>query len=148
MTRWLITVQITDFSNETIIGLVESLWRETTPLGLRTLLIVPGRFRTLFLSEGHLKVKQSSIEDYAERSESFNRMLSTEDCTQPGDVEKAVSIILDLVRREGVAAGKEIPFRLPLGEDCYESIKEKCEETLRTLEEWKDVITSTSYNEN
>ncbi|KUL91622.1 hypothetical protein ZTR_01365 [Talaromyces verruculosus] len=127
-------------------GLVESLWRETTPLGLKTLLIEPGRFRTLFLSKDHLKVRQSSIGDYADRSEAFNQMLSTEDCTQPGDVEKAVSIILDLVRREGVATGKEIPFRLPLGEDCYESIKEKCEETLRTLEEWKDVITSTSHD--
>jgi hypothetical protein len=59
------------------------------------------------------KVRQSSVEDYADRSEAFNQMLSTEDCTQPGDVEKAVSIILDLVRREGVATGKEIPFRPP-----------------------------------
>jgi hypothetical protein len=42
---------------------------------------------------------------------------------------------------------KKYPFGPPLGEDCFESIKEKCEETLRTLEEWKDVITSTSHDE-
>ncbi|KAF4161536.1 hypothetical protein CNMCM6936_003377 [Aspergillus lentulus] len=126
-------------------GLVESLWRETEPLGLRTLLIEPGRFRTQLLSSSHLKIANSSIPDYAERSEDFQKMLAMEDRTQPGNVEKGVSIILDLVRSEGVAAGKKIPFRLPLGTDCYESIKEKCEETLTLLDEWKDVINSTDY---
>lgn len=56
-----------------------------------------------------------------------------------------VSIILDLVRREGVAKGKEVPSRLPLGTDCYESIKGKCEDTLRILDEWKDIIHRTDY---
>lgn len=126
-------------------GLVESLWRETEPLGLRTLLIEPGRFRTQLLSSSNLKIANSSIPDYAERSEDFQKMLAMEDRTQPGNVEKGVSIILDLVRSEGVAAGKKIPFRLPLGTDCYESIKEKCEETLRLLDEWKGVINSTNY---
>ncbi|GFF56550.1 uncharacterized oxidoreductase YusZ [Aspergillus udagawae] len=126
-------------------GLVESLWRETEPLGLRTLLIEPGRFRTLLLSSSNLKVAQSSIPEYIGRSEDLRKMLATEDRAQPGDVQKGVSIILDLVRAEGVAAGKKIPFRLPLGADCYETIKEKCEETLRLLDEWKDVINSTNY---
>ncbi|KAF7114967.1 hypothetical protein CNMCM5793_000737 [Aspergillus hiratsukae] len=88
-------------------GLVESLWRETEPLGLRTVVIEPGRFRTLLLSSGNLKIAQSSIPDYSGRSEEFQKMLAMEDCTQPGDVEKGVSIILDLVRADGVAAGKE-----------------------------------------
>lgn len=126
-------------STNELAGLVESLWRETEPLGLRTFLIELGWFRTLLLSSANLKIAQSSIQDYTGRSEEFQKMLAKEDCTQPGDVEKGVSIILDLVRAEGVAAGKKIPFRLPLGTDCYESIKEKCEETLRLLDEWKDV---------
>jgi hypothetical protein len=129
----------------TFAGLVESLWRETEPLGLRTLLIEPGRFRTLLLSSSNLKVAQSSIPEYIGRSENLRKMLATEDRAQPGDVQKGVSIILDLVRAEGVAAGKKIPFRLPLGADCYETIKEKCEETLRLLDEWKGVINSTNY---
>jgi hypothetical protein len=129
----------------TFAGPVESLWRETEPLGLRTLLIEPGRFRTLLLSSSNLKVAQSSIPEYIGRSEDLRKMLAMEDRAQPGDVQKGVSIILDLVRAEGVAAGKKIPFRLPLGADCYETIKEKCEETLRLLDEWKDVINSTNY---
>ncbi|KAH6880689.1 hypothetical protein B0T10DRAFT_519016 [Thelonectria olida] len=126
-------------------GLAESLWRETEPLGIRTLMIEPGRFRTLLLSNTNLKVVQSAIPDYARPSEEFSKMLATEDRTQPGDVDKGVSIIIDLVRGEGVADGKKIPFRLPLGTDCYESIKEKCEGTLRVLDEWKDVINSTDH---
>jgi hypothetical protein len=57
--------------------------------------------------------------------EDFQRMLAMEDRMQPGNVEEGEFIILDLVRAEGVAAGKEIPFRLPLGTDSYEPIKEK-----------------------
>ncbi|GFF27394.1 uncharacterized oxidoreductase YusZ, partial [Aspergillus udagawae] len=62
--------------------LVESLWRETEPLGLRTLLIEPGRFRTLLLSSSNLKVAQSSIPEYKGRTEDLRKVLATEDRAQ------------------------------------------------------------------
>jgi hypothetical protein len=61
--------------------------------------------------------------------------MSGMDQKQSGDPQKAVEIILNLVRKEGCAAGEEIPFRLPLGLDCYEAVKWKCEETLQLLED-------------
>lgn len=69
------------------------------------------------------------------------------DQNQQGDPEKAVQITIDLVRKEGCAAGKIIPLRFPLGSDCTKVIKEKCEETLKLLEDWEDVMTSTDIQE-
>lgn len=73
--------------------------------------------------------------------------LAKEDRAQPGDPEKAVEIILDLVRKEGCAEGRDVPFRLPLGTDSFGTMKEKCEEVLKLLEEWGPVILSTNYEE-
>ncbi|KAM5357569.1 hypothetical protein ACJZ2D_016140 [Fusarium nematophilum] len=126
-------------------GMAESLWRETSPFGIRTLLVEPGRFRTELLSSTNLKSEASSIPDYAQRSKEFNVMLSLANGKQDGDPEKGVSIILDLVRGEGVAEGREMPIRIALGPDAYDVIKGKCDETLKTLEDWKDVTCSTDH---
>ncbi|XXG95546.1 hypothetical protein Hte_001810 [Hypoxylon texense] len=127
-------------------GLVESLSRETEVFGLKTLLIEPGRFRTKLLSPGNLHATQSKIPDYAEASREHADGLAKEDQAQSGDTQKAVKIIVDLVRTEGCAAGKDVPFRFPLGPDCFSTIKEKCEETLNRLQEWKDIINSTDHD--
>lgn len=64
---------------------------------------------------------------------------------QPGDPVKLVETILDLVRQEGIAEGKDIPLRMPLGVDVFDDMKAKCEETLSLLDEWRDVIRSTDF---
>ncbi|CAM1502636.1 Fc.00g074120.m01.CDS01 [Cosmosporella sp. VM-42] len=124
-------------------GMVESLWRETAPLGLQTLLIEPGFFRTELLSNTNLKTIQSNIPDYADRSKKFNEMLVSQNRNQIGDPKKAVSIILDLVRREGISEGRDIPFRLALGADSYDLMRSKCVDTLKMLDGWKAVTCST-----
>lgn len=127
---------------------VEGLWRETSSLGIKTLLMEPGRFRTPFLSPGgNRKDRYSSIDDYEQISKLVLDGCNEQDLAQPGDPVKFVNIVLDLVRQEGVADGKEVPFRFPVGVDCFDDIKQKCEDTLKTLEEWKDVIRSTDIPE-
>ncbi|KAI2466859.1 NAD(P)-binding protein [Annulohypoxylon bovei var. microspora] len=127
-------------------GLVESLSHETEGFGIKTLLIEPGRFRTMLLSPENLHTIPSKIPDYKEASKAHVDGLAEEDRTQPGDAQKAVKIIADLVRKEGCADGKEVPFRFPLGADCYSTIKEKCEETLQLLQDWNHVINSTDHD--
>jgi NAD(P)-dependent dehydrogenase (short-subunit alcohol dehydrogenase family) len=124
-------------------GIVEGLHAETAHLGLKTLLIEPGRFRTKLLSSSSMKAHPSNIPEYAERSRAQMETLAGEDQNQPGDPAKLVEIVLDLVRGEGVAQGIEVPFRLPLGVDCYTDVKKKCEATLATLETWRNVARST-----
>jgi hypothetical protein len=64
---------------------------------------------------------------------------------QPGDPLKGVKIMVDVVRGEGQAAGKEFPPALALGTDCYTVVKTESERSLRLLEEWKDVTASTDF---
>ncbi|KAI1872094.1 uncharacterized protein JN550_004297 [Neoarthrinium moseri] len=126
-------------------GLAEAVHKETCDLGIRTLLVEPGRFRTNLLSQENLKSIASAIPDYLELSEGLLTRLKEQNQTQPGDPRKLVDIIIDMVREEGVANGREVPFRLPLGLDVYDDMKDKCTSTLKLLQDWQDVIRSTDY---
>lgn len=52
----------------------------------------------------------------------------------------------DVVRGEGVAAGKLFPTSLLLGSDCYSIVKQETEGHLTRFEEWKDVTFSTDFD--
>ena len=76
-------------------GIVESLHAETKPLGIRTLLLEPGRFRTKLLSPTNMKIPQNEneneddvIADYRDFSQSQRQSLAKEDSNQPGDPKK------------------------------------------------------------
>jgi NAD(P)-dependent dehydrogenase (short-subunit alcohol dehydrogenase family) len=127
-------------------GIVESLRWEVEPFGIKTLLVEPGRFRTPFLfSGGNLRRAEPGVADYRQAYQGFLAYLALEDGNQPGDVRKGVSVILDLVRKEGLAKDREVPFRVPLGADCYGTIEEECEKTLSTLRDWEAVTKATDY---
>ncbi len=126
---------------------MESLRWEVEPLGIKTLLIDLGRHRTKFLSDENVKFVPTKIEDYKAASRDFRAGIAKEDRAQPADPEKSCKIILDLVRNEGIAIGKEIPFRLPLGVDSFDTIKEESEDALKLLEDWGFVIKSTEFEE-
>lgn len=89
---------------------------------------------------------RSHIPDYANMLDEKMEGLAKEDRAQPGDPEKLVRVVVDLVRREGVAEGKKVPLRIPLGEDCFTDVKAKCEETLKVLEDWESVSRSTDFS--
>lgn len=125
---------------------MEGLSRETAHLGIKTLLIKPGRFRTKLLSSSNKKIAVSNPRLHR----LFHKSGGFASERGPGSARRsceAREIILDLVCQEGVAEGREIPFRLPLGVDVYDDMKAKSEETLRLLEEWKSVIRSTDHED-
>ena len=62
---------------------------------------------------------------------------------EPGDTRKGAEVILDLVRADGVAKGKEVPKSLVLGSDCFNAVGGICKAELQALTEWKEVIIST-----
>ncbi|KIW06124.1 uncharacterized protein PV09_03291 [Verruconis gallopava] len=128
-------------------GWAESLSGEVASFGIRTLLVEPGRYRTKLLSSGNMKPTTSNIPDYAEYSKNLVAAISGESGKQPGDPVKLVETVVDLVRGEGIAWGKQIPFRLPMGLDCYDEILNKLEETKRMLQIWGDVIRSTNFDQ-
>lgn len=53
--------------------------------------------------------------------------------------------MLDVIRGEGVAEGKETPFRLPLGIDYFDEVKVKLDGMQKLLSDWETVIKSTNF---
>lgn len=85
----------------------------------------------------------SIIEDYVPLNTIVAGFVGQMNGNQPGDPQKAVNVMIDVVKGEGVAEGKEVPARLPLGSDIFEKLKEKHTQGLEVLKEWGELIIST-----
>ncbi|KAF8212903.1 hypothetical protein K438DRAFT_1957485 [Mycena galopus ATCC 62051] len=134
----------------TLRGISESLHLEIAPLGLRSTCIDFGYFRTTFLDPAHRTPYVPRIDDYNEMSKRANdallvAFLPSYDGKQPGDPAKGVEVVLDIVRGEGLAAGKAFPTSVALGSDCYKMIEAETEGVLARLEEWRAVSESTDF---
>ena len=66
--------------------------------------------------------------------------------TEKGDPEKAMDLLVDIVKGEGKAKGREWPNLLVLGKDAYADVRSKCEKTMRALEAWEDVATDLEFD--
>lgn len=124
-------------------GAIECLAKELAIFapGLKLLIVEPGYFRTsAFKNIRNVDPRQ---QDYA----GFNAAVRAAEAgivgNEPGDPSKAVSVMIDLVKGTGVAAGKTVPLRVPLGTDGWERIRAKCEDTLKVCDEWEEVAKST-----
>ncbi|KAK1218302.1 hypothetical protein PQX77_019014 [Marasmius sp. AFHP31] len=126
-------------------GISQSLHTEIAPLGLRSLCIDFGYFRTSFLSSDHRQPYVARIPDYQELTEKSEAALQAYNGKQPGNPQKAVQVLLDLVHGDGLAQGKPFPTSVQFGSDCYSVAKEHCETALANLEEWKEVSFSTDF---
>ncbi|KAF8303311.1 NAD(P)-binding protein, partial [Clavulina sp. PMI_390] len=126
----------------------ESLHAEISPLGLRSLCLEPGGFRTSFLQAGKRTTYTSRIPEYAPILAPRVDMWYGADGKQPGDAEKFVQLMVDYVRREGPFAGvgdDESPITLLAGSDCYEAVKGRLDAQLEKMERFKEVIISTDH---
>ena len=65
--------------------------------------------------------------------------------TEKGDPDKAVEVIVDVVRGEGVAKGRPWPGYLVLGEDAEADVRIKCKKVLDVLDEWVDVARGVKF---
>ncbi|KAJ9644390.1 hypothetical protein H2204_001742 [Knufia peltigerae] len=126
----------------------ESLYQELRPLGITCTVIEPGYFRTGFLNPGARIKSAKVIDDYTDTTVGdVRRALDTVDNKQPGDVVKGSKVVVDVLTRTGGAAGRDIPLRIVLGKDCVQGIRQKCADTLKLLEDWEPIITSTDHDD-
>ncbi|TDZ25560.1 putative oxidoreductase YusZ [Colletotrichum orbiculare MAFF 240422] len=122
---------------------VESLNLETKPLGIRTLLVEPGYFRTEFLNEKNAVYIDTKIDEYKPLVDNLYPQVTGMHQQQPGDPAKGVSRILDLVRSQ--TAAEEMPVSLALGDDALDPIRKKCNDTLELLDKWAEKSSNTSF---
>jgi len=132
-------------SKSAVRALAEALDAEIKPLGLRSLYIEPGYFRTAFLQEGNRSSYTSRIKDYETIVSQRYESLASYNGKQPGDPKKLAELLIDYVRKEGAFkdVGDDYPPGLPVGADAYNFVKQKLEAQLALLARWKDVISST-----
>lgn len=112
-------------------GISETLHTEVSPLGLRSTCIDFGCFRTSFLGPDHRKPYVAKIDDYREMTEQVESALQVVNGKQLGDPKKSAQILLDVVRGEGVAQGKEFPKLLLMGSDRFEGVQDRIQGYLK-----------------
>ncbi|KAL0060157.1 hypothetical protein AAF712_013051 [Marasmius tenuissimus] len=118
----------------------ETLATELAQFFIRVLIVEPGAFRT----EGILSKKYHTdhpIPDYDETREKCVKIFDATEGRQPGDPEKAVELLVDIVRGEGRAEGKPWTGYLPMGADAVADVKNKCEKIMKAVDVWSDEAT-------
>jgi hypothetical protein len=53
--------------------------------------------------------------------------------------------MVDVLKSEGMAEGRKMPLRIPIGADAVEIIEKKCESMIRDVEAWKPLSASTDF---
>lgn len=127
-----------------MIGLSESLARETAPFNIDVLIVEPGAFRTNFLSAIAFP-ENPRTEDYRAVKavlEKFEAMAGQ----QAGDPKKAAARIFEAVSGQGLAGGlKGNVLRMPLGEDCVQRFELKIKNMRDDLKAVRTAALSTSF---
>ncbi|KAK1755086.1 hypothetical protein QBC47DRAFT_361125 [Echria macrotheca] len=129
-------------------GMTEGLRDELAPFGVDVTVIEPGYTRTGFLvrdgdgPEHRIQTARTlAVYDGTGVAATRDAMVAYNG-QQPGNVEKCARVIVDVLTKEGVASGREIPMRLPLGTDTLDVVRGKCDETLKLLKDWEEVASS------
>jgi NAD(P)-dependent dehydrogenase (short-subunit alcohol dehydrogenase family) len=118
-------------------GLTEALADEVNRLGIRTLIVEPGAFRTEF---GGARMQRSrEIGAYAESAGATRAALDAVAGSQPGDPRKAAAAIL------AALDAPDPPLRLALGDDAVDNIRAKHDRLRDDLERWEGVSRDTAF---
>jgi NAD(P)-dependent dehydrogenase (short-subunit alcohol dehydrogenase family) len=120
-------------------ALSEAMTHELAPLGIKSVAIEPGPFRTNFLDGSSLSVAEARIADYADTAGAARNWAVDSNHGQNGDPLKAAQIIVDLVCYD------ELPERIQLGANAVNDVAAKLERTARDLEQWREISLSADY---
>lgn len=119
--------------------LTEALEKETAHLGIRTMLVEPGAFRTHFYDDS-LRQADTKISDYDVIADWYRKDCMESRHDQPGDPEKGGEIIVDTV------LGDNPPLRLLLGSDAVKAAEEVLKQRWEEVENWKHVSQKSDYD--
>ncbi len=116
----------------------EALCWEVKPLGINVTNVVPGPFRTDFITRS-LNKAENNIDDYDQTVGKFVEFLDKIDGKQPGDPDKAAEAIINITKLE------KPPLYLYLGEFAYKSVNRKIKTMKKYLDDWEDIGLHTDY---
>lgn len=125
-------------------ALGESYASELAQFNIRVTVVIPGSFRTNAL--GQPMTIHKHIADYDDLRERGLAKFSALSSNEKGDPSKAMELLVDVVRGEGHAYGREWPMWLFMGSDVYRDVRAKCDRVQQTLAEWEDVATDLEFD--
>jgi NAD(P)-dependent dehydrogenase (short-subunit alcohol dehydrogenase family) len=122
-------------------GWMESLTPEVAPFGIRTMLVVPGFFRTDLLTDDSTKWPEPSIDDYAETTRQTIAAWKKMSGRQGGDPAKLARALVQL------ASQSEPPLRWPAGADAVEKFEQKAQLLLAQANAYRELSSSLAHDD-
>lgn len=107
---------------------------KASKLPIRVLIIEPGGYKTDFV--GNIIKSENQIDVYNTIKDQIGQLFKALE-TSGGDVFIGSKLIADALLKQGFAAGKDIPLRLPIGSDGVNWSVEKLKKTIDIFEEWR-----------
>jgi len=123
-----------------VAGLTESLAAEIKPFGIHATVVLPGYFRTNFLTPGSLSVPEHPIDDYAIVRDSQDAHQHNINGNQEGDPDKASAAMITIAEVENP------PVYLFLGADAYQTAEAKISAVQKEMDQWESLATATAFN--
>jgi len=120
-------------------ALSEAMTHELAPLGIKSVAIEPGPFRTNFLDGTSLSVAETHLDDYSATAGAARSWATDTNYGQEGDPVKAAKIIVNL------ASYDELPERIQLGANAVDDVAAKLSRTASDQEQWRSVSLSADY---
>ncbi|MGF2052388.1 SDR family oxidoreductase [Enterococcus casseliflavus] len=122
-------------------GFSESLNHELNPIGIKVMSVLPGNFRTNFLSAGSLQwADTNTISEYDALREEQRTNLTNGDKMQEGDPEKGMQVVIEAIESD------LMPIHLTLGSDAYLLREEKAEQIKEELVRWEKLAVQTDFD--
>ena len=115
-----------------------SLRKELEPLGISTMIVEPGPFRTDF-SGRSLMQSSTPIDDYRETAGRRRKEHDTTHGSQDGDPVKAAHVLIDVVQRPNP------PFMLVLGPGALKTFRANMNDLNADLDAFEEISNSTSF---
>jgi NAD(P)-dependent dehydrogenase (short-subunit alcohol dehydrogenase family) len=122
-------------------GWIESLAPEVAPLGIRTMLVEPGFFRTELLSPESTNYAEASIDDYAERTNQTVAAWNAMNGQQRGDPAKLANALVQLASRD------EPPLRWVAGADAIATVEQKANDLLVQADAYRELSSSLAHDD-
>ncbi|KXH68732.1 hypothetical protein CSAL01_05140 [Colletotrichum salicis] len=130
----------------------ESLQKQTAHLGIKVVVFEVGAFETgmdtIRTTDDEGFANLPTNPDYREVAEdAFGKFVSDVLTNRPSDTQKLPAAVWEVVKGEGMAAGKPFPIRVPLRADALAIMRQKCEEQLQLCGEWETLALSTTEDD-
>jgi NAD(P)-dependent dehydrogenase (short-subunit alcohol dehydrogenase family) len=122
-------------------GWMESLAGEVQPLGIRTMIVEPGFFRTDLLTPESTTFGELSIGDYDEARAQSNAFWASMNGQQAGDSAKLARALVEL------ADSDEPPLRWTAGEDAVEGVEDKARLLLAQVDAHRELSTNLDHDD-